>query len=319
MNAAPEQVIVMPVYEDVDAASHLFKEIAASLGQDIFIVAVDDGSVHRPLPAEPIAVAGLDGVVIRLTRNVGHQRAIAVGLGYVADHFPNARCVVMDSDGEDLPASVPRLIAPLAREDVDVVVAQRKRRVETFRFKLFYFFYKIMFGMLTGRAISFGNFMALKPRAVRRLTAMSELGVHVAGTVILSKLRVVLEPLDRGPRYAGRSNMNFSGLLLHGFRALMVFAEDVKVRIGVMCVGISLLSLFGMALATLLKLMGFATPGWFSMVLGILVLTLLQTGTLTLMTLMMTGVMRGALAPPDYRALVDEVLTPHGRAPAPAP
>ncbi len=316
MTAAPDLIIVTPVYEDLEAASRLFQEIAAKVSKAVFIVAVDDGSVRQPLPAAPIAAAGLDGVVLRLRRNVGHQRAIAVGLGYVADRFPNARCVVMDSDGEDLPETIPALTAPLDAPDVYVVVAQRKKRVETFRFKLFYVFYKFLFGLLTGRAISFGNFMALTPGAVRRLAAMPELGVHVAGAVILSKLRVRLCPLDRGPRYAGRSKMNFSGLLLHGFRALMIFAEDVQVRIGIGCFAIMAVSVFGIVLATVLKLLGFATPGWFSTVLGLLVLTLLQTGALTLMTLMMTGVMRSAIAPPDYRQLVDEVIPAEGRAAA---
>jgi hypothetical protein len=41
------------------------------------------------------------------------------------------------------------------------------------------------------------------------------------------------------------------------------------------------------------KLLGFSTPGWFSVALGILVLMLLQTGALALMTLMLTGVVRG--------------------------
>jgi len=64
---------------------------------------MDDGSIRQPLKPEGISGAGLNGVVIRLKRNAGHQRAIAVGLAYVADRFPDAHCIVMDSDGEDPP------------------------------------------------------------------------------------------------------------------------------------------------------------------------------------------------------------------------
>jgi hypothetical protein len=45
-----------------------------------------------------------------------------------------------------------------------------------------------------------------------------------------------------------------------------------------------------------LKLFGVATPGWFSVALGLLFLMLLQTivlAIMTLMTLMLTGVVRG--------------------------
>jgi hypothetical protein len=61
-------------------------------------------------------------------------------------------------------------------------------------------------------------------------------------------------------------------------------------------------------LAIGLKLANFATPGWFSVALGILLLVFLQTGALTLMTLMLTGVVRaGAPNQIDYKAYVEQV------------
>lgn len=301
--------IVTPVFEDRDVATRLFREIYETLGSQVVVVAVDDGSVSNPLPASSIADAGLDGVVLRLNRNVGHQRAIAVGIDHAARNMPDKRVVVMDSDGEDLPASIPNLLAELDAPDIDVVVAQRKSRVESLRFKAFYVLYKLIYWLLTGRRISFGNFMALTPAAVQRLAAMGELGTHVAGTVLVSRLRWKACPLDRGPRYAGRSKMNFVGLVLHGLKGLMVFAEDVLVRVGAACGLVAAASLFGMALAIILKSVGYATPGWFSVALGVLLLMLLQTGTITLMTLLLTGVARnGILLPIDYSRLVAEVM-----------
>jgi polyisoprenyl-phosphate glycosyltransferase len=305
----PSIIVVTPVYEDREVARRLCRELAAELGTRVHVVAVDDGSVRQPLDTEVVRDAGLEGSVVRLRRNVGHQRAIAVGLNYVAETFPGVPCVVMDSDGEDLPSTVRDLQTGLASSDIDVVVARRLSRVESLRFKLFYTLYKLVFSFLTGREISFGNFMAIQPSALRRLVSMPELGVHVAGAVLLSKLRISLMPIRRGPRYAGQSKMNFNGLVLHGFRALTVFAEDVQVRVGVLCAIVAALSLTGIAVAFLLKLVGFATPGWSSVALGILVLTLLQTGALSLMSLMMTGVLRNAmLVPPNYQGLIDQVF-----------
>ena len=308
-------IVVTPVYEDVEASSRLFVELAASLGRQVIVVAVDDGSVRNPVDPDSIARAGLDGVVIRLRRNVGHQRAIAIGLSYIADNHAGAgRVVVMDSDGEDVPASIPLLLQPLESEIVDVVVARRSSRVETIRFRAFYVFYKCLFQLLTGRSISFGNFMALKPGAASRLVAMQELWIHVAGCVLTSKLRIEARSLDRGPRYAGQSKMNFVGLALHGFKALMVFAEDVLVRVGVACTLIAALSIIGGATAIMLKLIGFATPGWFSVALGILFLVFLQTGALTLMTLMLTGVVRGgSVASLSYKEFIDSVTLVQNR------
>ncbi|MGS5086879.1 glycosyltransferase [Hydrogenophaga sp. A37] len=304
-------VIVMPVYEDLEASGRLFQELGQQFGDRVFVVAVDDGSVRQPLSVESLRQAGVAGAVLKLRRNVGHQRAIAIGLSYAAEHLvPGQQVVVMDSDGEDLPSTIPALLAQLGNPAVDVVVAQRKSRVETFRFKAFYQVYKRFFGVMTGRPISFGNFMALKPAAVKRLVAMQELPIHVAAAVLASKLRTDVCPLDRGPRYAGQSKMNFVGLALHGFKALMVFAEDVLVRVGIASALIATFAVVGSVAAVALKLMGYSTPGWFSLVLGILVLLFLQTAALALMTLMLTGVMRSGsvVTAVAHRDFIDEVI-----------
>ena len=303
-------VVVTPIYEDVKASSKLFKELEKLFNPKIYVVAVDDGSVRQPVGICNIQAAGLDGVIIKLKRNVGHQRAIAIGLNYVADNLPDAaRVVVMDSDGEDMPETIKTLIAMLDQPNIDVVVAQRKSRVETLRFRAFYVVYKWLFHLLSGHKINFGNFMALKPNALKRMVAMHELWIHVAGCVLTSKLRIATCSLDRGPRYDGHSKMNFVGLVLHGFKGLMVFAEDVLVRVGIACATIALFSVITAFAAITLKIFGIATPGWFSIALGILVLVFLQTGALTLMTLMLTGIAKGgSVYPSDYKVFVERVL-----------
>lgn len=303
--------VVTPVYEDVEACSELFKRLGEELGPKLFVVAIDDGSVKQPLSASTVSSQGVKGVVLKLRRNVGHQRAIAIGLTYVAEHAgDDDLVVVMDSDGEDLPETVSALLEMLVDPNIDVVVAHRRSRVESIRFKLFYAVYKRLFKLMTGRSISFGNFMALKLPAVKRLAAMQETTIHVAGAVLASKLRTALCPLDRGSRYAGQSKMNFVGLALHGFKGLMVFVEDVLVRVGITCAVIAGASVIAIVAAIVLKLIGFSTPGWFSIALGILVLMLMQTGALSLMTLMLTGVVRSGSVSSliSYRDFVEEEL-----------
>ena len=311
IDAKYKLIIVTPVYEDVEASSRLFKELKGQFHEDVFVVAVDDGSIKQPLKIDSLKTAKIDGLILQLRRNVGHQKAIAIGLGYVSDQISSEQfVVVMDSDGEDLPSTIPELLSQLEDPSVDIVVAQRKSRVETFRFKLFYAIYKRFFSLMTGRPISFGNFMALKRDAVQRLVVMQELSIHVAGAVIASKLRTKPCSLHRGPRYAGQSKMNFVGLVLHGFKALMVFAEDVLVRVGIACGLIAGLSLFALVIAIILKVIGIATPGWFSIALGILVLMLMQTGALALMTLMLTGIIRSGSVTTliSYHDFIREVI-----------
>ena len=52
----------------------------------------------------------MDGERLYLRRNVGDQRAIAVGLMHLAAAHDAANVVVMDSDGEDKPESAGELL-----------------------------------------------------------------------------------------------------------------------------------------------------------------------------------------------------------------
>ena len=229
-------------------------------------------------------------MVVELKKNVGHQMAIAIGLQYVSDELKWAeKVVVMDSDGEDKPSDTKALIDSCDMKNVDIAVGVRRARTEARHFIFFYNIYKIIFRALTGRNIAFGNFMCIKSNALKRLVLMPELWIHVAACVLSSKLRLRLCSLDRGQRYVVQSKSNFVGFGLHGFKALMVFSEQGLVRVGVFCAIISLLSVLGGIIAVFLKYIGIATPGWFSIVMGIFMLVFLQTGTLTLMSLLLTG------------------------------
>ena len=256
-------IIITPVYEDAQVATKLFKDIG-EIYNNAYIVAVDDGSINHTLHSRYIEAAGLQGVVITLKKNVGHQRSIAIGLSYVSDNINNScNIIIMDSDGEDTPTSIQALLKLLKSDNVDVVVAERKSRIETLWFRFFYIVYKRMFRLLSGRKISFGNFMAIKSSSIKRLVAMQELWLHIASCVLMSKLRIKEVALDRGKRYAGKGKTNFIGQVLHGFRALMVFSEDVLVRVGMACASVAALAILGGIAAVTLKIFGFATPGWF--------------------------------------------------------
>lgn len=313
-------VVITPVYEDLEAASELFRELRTSLGPDVYVVAVDDGSVKQPLAASDLEAADVNGAVLKLTRNMGHQRAIAVGISFASEQVaPDAAVIVMDSDGEDKPETITDLRDILNSPDVDVAVAERRSRIETLRFRVFYVVYKFLFSLLTGRKISFGNFMAVKGKVLSRLSAMQELPVHFAAAVLNSRLRIRIVPIDRGARYAGQSKMNFVGLVLHGSRGLMVFAEDVTVRVGLASVIVGAATTVIAMIVVMLKLIGLSTPGWFSVALGILFLIFLQTGALALMTLMLTGVVRGGTlaTPVDHKRFIAEVLFTRSTAPKP--
>jgi polyisoprenyl-phosphate glycosyltransferase len=63
----------------------------------------------------------------------------------------------MDADGEDRPEDIPRLIQELNRSPHPVAVfAERGRRIEGVKFKMFYMCYRLLHFLLTGRGIRVG-------------------------------------------------------------------------------------------------------------------------------------------------------------------
>ena len=302
-------IVLIPVFEDRRSAIKLFEELSSQIQPAPYVIAVDDGSIQDPLQKADLGASRGGGEILRLARNMGHQQAIAIGLTYIAMNFEPNAVVVMDSDGEDRPESIPALLQALRSGEVEAVVAQRRRRSETLSFRIFYTIYRLAFHLLTGRSIRFGNFTALSAAGVRRLAAMPELWVHVASSLMVSKLRIGAVETDRGKRYHGASHMNFVSLLLHGMRSLMVFAEDVLVRIGLFCIILACSSVMLLSATAILKLLDIATPGWFSTASGILVVILLQAGILTFVTLMIAGLVRSSstVARSDLDRLIERI------------
>lgn len=219
-DAAGRVAVITPIVEDRAAAVRLFDDLRATLGERAHIVAVDDGSLR-----DPMRPADLDGrgELLTLPHNRGHQNAIATGLAHVRASLVDVDAVVlMDSDGEDSPSSIPGLLNALRTSDADVAVAQRRGRHRSLRFVACYRAYRMLFRTLTGHSMDFGNFMAMTPDAARRLADAPTTHRHVAATVLICGVRVERVPTHRSPRYSGHSRMNVASLSRHGVRSLLV-------------------------------------------------------------------------------------------------
>jgi predicted transcriptional regulator len=147
--------IVFPVYNDWEALKLLLtktESIFKNKDTQLSYLAVDDCS---SLPFDSTSFKEFDIKVIHLMSNQGHQRAIAIGLAYLADHNEADLVFVMDSDGEDQPEHIVDLIEKSKTSPDKIIFAQRKKRTESFAFKLFYLVYKFIFKFLTGHVITF--------------------------------------------------------------------------------------------------------------------------------------------------------------------
>ena len=267
----------MPVFNDWEALKLLITKTEAlyrNKGYHISYLAVNDCS-SIPYPEAEFKDFPLQ--VVHLISNQGHQRAIAIGLSYFADHRDADTVIVMDSDGEDQPEHIEELLAK-AREVPDrIIFAQRKKRTESFLFRFFYRIYKLVFKFLTGNIITFGNFSLIPAPLVKKLANVSELWNNYPGAIIRSRLPFDSVPLDRGVRLAGNSKMNFSSLVLHGMSAVSVFLDVTAVRIVMFAALMIVSSVVGVFVVLYFKfVLGKATPGWATSVISGLFIVFIQ-------------------------------------------
>ena len=144
-----------PLYNDWESCAillqHLEKLQEENENQYKFsLVIVNDGSSDENDNIIP-KNASLQVTLINLKINIGHQRAIAVGLQYIHNEINDFDyLVVMDSDGEDKPEDIPTLLNKSNQNIQDkIIFAQRNKRQESLLFKIGYFFYKKLFNYLT--------------------------------------------------------------------------------------------------------------------------------------------------------------------------
>jgi len=126
-----ELSIVIPVYNEEENVEPLIREIngvLATLGKSCEIVAVDDGSKDGTFSAlNRLHCIEPSLKIVRLRRNFGQTAALAAGLAYAQGEI----IVLMDGDGQNDPADIPRLLEMLG-EGNDLVAGWRFNRQDPF-------------------------------------------------------------------------------------------------------------------------------------------------------------------------------------------
>jgi polyisoprenyl-phosphate glycosyltransferase len=278
-------LVVMPLFNDWDACDHLLTALDDVFAQKSLtgtVVVVDDGSAV-PMPSQFAqhsfrAVRRVD--VLRLRRNLGHQRAICTALAYV-DHTMASEyeaVVLMDSDGEDDPRDVPRLLERFRQEKGEkIVFAERTERSESMLFRFCYMLFRILHWLLTAHGVHVGNFSMIPPARLRSLVVSPELWNHYAAAVRHCRLPQCAVPTVRGKRYAGEGRMNFVSLVIHGLSAISVFSDVVGVRLLLASMIVAIMTILGVGVVVALRFMtNLAIAGWATYTAGLLLVILLQ-------------------------------------------
>ena len=282
-------VVLIPVYNDWIAVEKLLRELdkvleAHALNADILIV--DDGSTVEPASTFDgySALGRVD--VLELKRNLGHQRAIGIGIAFVEDRLTSCESlVVMDGDGEDDPRDVPRLLERYHEEGGRLIVfAERTRRSESLTFRVFYQLFRLIHLLLTGFSVRVGNFSVIPRRRMESLVVVSELWNHYASAAFNSRQPYCTVPTVRARRLHGEPRMNFVRLVVHGLSAISVHSELIGVRMLIVAMGLIAVDVVGVGAVVAVRLgTDLAMPGWATSAAGLSLVLLSQAVMLALL------------------------------------
>ncbi len=277
-------IILTPVYNDWESAFILLRqldEVLAKNNLEASVVIVDDGTpvISSAEDFDGLSFSAIQDVeVLTLARNMGNQRAQAIGIGYVAANRQCGTLVLMDSDLEDPPEYVPELIAKANESGNEIVFADRTRRSEGATFRVLYQAYKYLYKVLTGMPISIGNFSAIPGRLVRRIANISEIWSHFPAGIMRARVPFRAIPTVRGRRLKGESKMNLVSLVVHGLSGFAVHADVVGVRIIIAIFAVGGVILAGLVMVIAKRfLFDFFVLGWTSLVVIVLGVAVIQT------------------------------------------
>jgi polyisoprenyl-phosphate glycosyltransferase len=276
-------IILIPVFNDWPSMAILIREIdrvSAKLDLHPYLLVMDDGSSsYNPTSwYDAKLTRNIQNItVIHLSTNLGHQKAIALGLAYINNMIRFEKAIIMDCDGEDRPDDIGVLLEESRITPDTIIFAQRTQRTEGCLFRFFYSIYKLCFRILTGVEISFGNFALIPEEILKKIVYLPEIWNHFAAGIVRAKLPRKAIPVARGTRYKGRSKMNFISLIIHGLSAISIFIEVLTVRLMLLSLIVILVDIIGFVVLLGIRYFTLlAIPGWATTVAIGLVIILFQ-------------------------------------------
>src|SRR5260221_7761344 len=255
-DSKPTYSVVAPVYNESQSLQEFYDRVRATLdklGEPWELVLVNDGSrdasleVMRRLNASDPHVKLID-----FARNFGHQIAVTAGMDFASGDA----VVIIDSDLQDPPETIPALIARW-KEGFEVVYAVRNKRPGETWFKLATakLFYRVIYRITdVNIPLDTGDFRLMDRRVVNAMMNMREHNRFIRGMTSWVGFRQAGVLYDRDVRKYGSTNYPLRKMIKLAWDAITGFSYyPLQVTIYASFV-LFLLSVLGIPLVTFLRL-----------------------------------------------------------------
>ena len=221
-------IIVIPVYNDWKSLNKLLHEVNSRCNTKelIKILIVDDFSNKKPL----LNLKELNKIkeikILKLTKNLGSQKAITIALNYLRKIESSFYVTIMDSDGEDDPGHVEEMLSLAKKNKTKVVVSCRKSRKENLLIKICHKIHLILTFFFTAKWISFGNFSSFHSKNIIKILHDNS-SWHAYSAAIIKNTSIKRTYSPRLERYYDKSKVSFLFLITHSIKIMGVFYNRI--------------------------------------------------------------------------------------------
>ena len=240
-------IILTPTFNDWKSLSKLLFEIdknIAGLKGNFRTLVINDASTVKP-KLNLKNVKHLRKIkIITLKKNLGSQKSICLGLKYLKKKKTKAIITIIDSDGEDDPKKIKKLINLAKKNPNSIITANRLKRTENIFFKFLYKLHLLITFLLTGRYIDFGNYCSFNSSNLKKLLSNANLWLACSAGITKNCSSLKSYYIDRKKRYFNSSKAKFSFLFEHSLNVISVFKSDVQRNCLIFCLILLLIFIF---------------------------------------------------------------------------
>ena len=231
-------IILTPTFNDWRSLSKLLLEIDKNilgLKGNFKVLIVNDASTIEP-KLNLRNIKRLRKIhIITLKKNSGSQKSICVGLKYLKNKKAKAIITIIDSDGEDDPKHIKKLINLAQKNPGSIISANRARRKENIFFKLFYKLHLLITFLFTGQYIDFGNYCSFNSLNLKKLLSNANLWLACSAGIIKNCDSIKSYYTNRKKRYFDASKAKLSWIFKHSLNIISVFKSDVQRNSFIFC------------------------------------------------------------------------------------
>ena len=240
-------IILTPTFDDWKSLSKLLFEIdknIAGLKGNFKTLVINDASTLKP-KLNLKNIKHLRKIkIITLKKNLGSQKSICLGLKYLQKKKTKAIITIIDSDGEDDPKHITKLINLSQKNPNSIISANRLKRKENIFFRLFYKLHLLIAYLFTGRYINFGNYCSFNSLNLKKLLSNSNLWLACSAGIIKNCDSIKSYYANRKKRYFDTSKASLSWIFKHSLNIISVFKSDVQRNSFIYCLILLLIFLF---------------------------------------------------------------------------